>query len=154
MAIIKKRPSTFSRFWAVEPFAREIEHIFQEVFGRSSVKEGKPYEMSWAPPIEVAEKKDKYIVRAELPGVGKEDIKISLKENTLIIQGERKVEEEHKDATFYCCEVNYGSFYREIELPFPVKEDRVDAEFKNGILTINLPKEEKPKGKTIPIKVK
>lgn len=155
MAIVRKDPGEIvPRWWRRDPWWREVERWFEEPFFRLLPTRRQPYEMAWAPAIDMVEKKDSYVVTADLPGVKKEDIKISVKEDILTIQGERKVEEEVKEANYYCCERSYGAFHRSIELPSSVKEKEVKAEFKDGMLHINLPKEEKPTEKAITIEVK
>ena len=155
MAIIRRDPwEIVPRWWRRDPWLREIERWFEEPSFRALPARESPYEMAWVPSIEMMEKKDSYVVTAELPGIKKEDIKISVKEDILTIQGERKVEEEVKEANYYCCERRYGAFYRSIELPSSVKEQEIKAEFKTGLLQITLPKMEKPPEKAITIEVK
>lgn len=108
----------------------------------------------WAPAADLYEDKDQIIVRLELPGVRKEDVSISLTEDTLTIKGERKSEMEEKRENYYRLEGNYGSFLRMIELPRPIKSDAVKAEYQDGILKIVLPKAEDSKTREIKIDVK
>ncbi len=111
-------------------------------------------DMDWAPSIDLQEKKNKLVVKAELPGMKKDDVNISLDDNALVIKGEKKHEEEkeEKDKGYYYRECSYGSFHRVINLPAKVKEDKVDASFKDGILKVVLPKAEETKTKQIDIK--
>jgi HSP20 family protein len=108
----------------------------------------------WAPAADLYEDKDQIIVKLELPGVRKEDVSISLTEDTLTIKGERKSEKEETRENYYRLEGNYGSFLRMIELPRPVKSDAVKAEYRDGILKIVLPKAEESKTREIKIDVK
>jgi len=113
-------------------------------------------EMGWAPAIEVFEKEDKFVVKAELPGMKEEDIDISVVGDTLTIKGERKAESEVKEEDYYCCERSFGSFSRSVAVPPNVDAKKIDASFEDGVLEIGLPKapEVKPKKVTISAKKK
>jgi len=110
--------------------------------------------MGWVPSVEMYEKEDKFVVRAELPGMKKEEIDVSVVGNTLTISGERKAETEVKEEDYYRCELCYGKFSRSISLPAAVDAAKVDASYENGILEITLPKIEAAKPKKITIKTK
>lgn len=101
----------------------------------------------WVPAIEIFEKEDKYVVKAELPGMKEEDVDISVADDTLTIKGERKTENEVKEEDYYCCERSYGSFFRSIHLPSNVDAKKIEATYEDGLLEISLPKatEAKPK---------
>ncbi len=107
----------------------------------------------WNPAVDIFEDKDKLTVKAELPGFKREDIDVSLHENSLILAGERKHEEEHKGGQFHRSERFYGRFQRSVPLPFAVDADKIDAWYREGILTITLPKSEKSKAKQIEVAV-
>jgi HSP20 family protein len=107
----------------------------------------------WNPALDLYQDKDNVYVKAELPGMKKEDIDVSLHDGVLSISGERKTEEKHKDAETYRSERFVGRFHRSITLPASVKADSVKAGYKDGILTITLPKSEEAKPKQIEIKV-
>lgn len=111
-------------------------------------------EVGWSPPVEMYEKTDRFVVRAELPGMKKEDIDISLVGDTLTISGERKPEADIKDEEYLRCELCYGKFSRSITLPSAVDANKVEATYENGILLITLPKAEEAKPKKIELKVK
>jgi len=104
------------------------------------------------PAIDVAEEGDTIIVRAEVPGCKAEDIDISVHGNVLTISGEKKLSEEKKEKGYYHVESTYGSFRREITLPTDVNQSKVDASYKDGVLSIALPKAEKTK--SIKVKIK
>lgn len=104
------------------------------------------------PAIDVAEDENSIIVKAEVPGCNAEDIDISVHGNTLTISGEKKFSEEKKEKDYYHVESSYGSFRREMTLPTDVDADKVDAAYKNGVLSITLPKA--AQAKTIKVKVK
>ena len=107
----------------------------------------------WAPALDVFEDKDNLFVRAELAGMKKEQIDISLHDGSLSISGERRDESKHEEAEVYRTERFYGRFQRTLTLPTPVAADRVKAQYKDGILTITLPKTEEAKPKHIDVNV-
>jgi len=106
-----------------------------------------------APVVDVFEDKNDIVVKAELPGLDKDNIEVNLTDNTLTIKGEKKKEEEVKEENYYRCERAYGSFVRSVELPKAVHADKVKASFKNGILEVRVPKTEEAKAKEIKVKV-
>ena len=106
-----------------------------------------------APAIDLFEEKDDIVVKAELPGMTKENIEVNLTDHTLTIKGEKKKEEEIKEENYYRAERSYGSFLRTVELPKDVHGDKVKASFKNGILEVRLPKTEQAKTKEMKVKV-
>jgi HSP20 family protein len=106
----------------------------------------------WSPVLDFSETKEFFFVKMEVPGMDPKEIKISLQDHILTISGERKKEEEEKDERFYRAERSYGFFTRSIRLPMPVDDYKVNAVFKNGVLTIAIPKAEASKGIFVPIK--
>ncbi len=106
---------------------------------------------AWAPAVDIFEKGDDLIIRAEIPGVDKDNVDISVRNNSLILRGERKREEEIKDDNSYRLERSYGKFVRSFSLPRTVDSSRISAKFKNGVLDIVLPKAEEAKPKKIEI---
>lgn len=108
----------------------------------------------WAPLSDIYEDENKYAVKIDLPGVSKENLKISYENGSLSISGERKNEKEIKNAKFHRIERTYGKFYRSFSLPEQIKYDQIDAEFSNGQLEITIPKSEEAKPKQLEIKVK
>ena len=107
----------------------------------------------WAPLVDISEDANEYLVKAELPELKKEDVKVSVENGELTISGERKSEKEEKDRKFHRIERCYGSFLRSFTLPEAISSDKVTAEFKDGVLSVHLPKDEKAKPKTIEVKV-
>ncbi len=104
------------------------------------------------PAIDVAEEKDSIVVRAEVPGCKADDIEISVYGNKLTMSGEKKLDEEKKKKGFYHVESTYGSFRRELTLPTDVDQEKINAECKDGVLSVTLPKA--AKARTIKVKVK
>lgn len=130
----------------------EFDKLFEGFFRDSDILPGSLYSLS--PKADIEESDNEYKVFVELPGVDKKDIKINLENNTLIVKGEKKQTKEVKDNNYLCCERSYGSFQRAFEFPGSVKTDKVEAEFKEGILSITVPKTEETKKKEIEIKVR
>jgi HSP20 family protein len=106
------------------------------------------------PPLDVFEDKDNLIVRAEVPGMKREDIDVSFHDGVLTLSGERKSEEKYSEAETYRSERFLGRFQRTVTLPTPVDADKVKANYKDGILTVTLPKTEEAKPKQIEVNVK
>lgn len=96
-------------------------------------------EARWAPDIEAFERKGEFVVRAELPGLTKDNVKVEVSDGELVIQGERKEEKEQREKGYYASERSYGAFYRAIPLPEGVKADEAKATFKEGVLEIAMP---------------
>jgi HSP20 family protein len=111
-------------------------------------------EMGWAPAIDVFEKEDKFVMKAELPGMKEEDIDISIVGDTLTIEGERKAESEVKEDDYYYCERSYGSFSRSIAIPSNVDAQKIEANYEDGVLEVSLPKTSKVKPKKISVSAK
>ena len=106
----------------------------------------------WEPKIDVTETKDAVMVKADLPGVEQKDISVSLEGGVLTIKGERHQEKEEKDKRHHRVERSYGAFYRAMRMPSGVDAGKTAADFKDGVLTITLPKAPEAKGTTIPVK--
>jgi HSP20 family protein len=105
------------------------------------------------PAIDLYEEKDDVVVKAELPGMAKNDIEVNRSDHMLTIRGEKRKEEEIKEKDYYRSERAYGSFIRTVELPTDVYADKVKASFKNGVLEVRLPKTEEAKTREIKVKV-
>ncbi|OQX55599.1 MAG: hypothetical protein B5M53_04045 [Candidatus Cloacimonas sp. 4484_209] len=131
----------------------EIDKVFNEFFNRTPDERIESRGL-WYPALDVEESKDNIKVTAELPGMKKDDIKLTISDGQLVIQGERKFEKEEKDKTYHRIERSYGKFRRVISLPTEVVEDKAKASYENGILTVTIPKSEKVKPKEIGITVK
>jgi len=127
-----------------------FDRLMEDYFGRFPEKVG---EEAWYPIADIKETSDEIIVSAEIPGMKKSDIKLTLSDNQLTIQGEKKMEKEEKNETYYRIERAYGKFKRVIPLPIEVEEAKVSATYKDGVLHIKLPKSEKSKKKKIDIEV-
>ena len=111
-------------------------------------------DQAWSPSVDIIEKPDQWIFKAELPEVKLEDIAVTVEDGILSIKGERKFEEEVEEGNYTRIERSYGSFERRFSLPSGVSEDDVRADYRNGVLTLNVPKKEEVKPKMIRIDVK
>ena len=146
MALIPWRPSG-----ELSALQREMNRLFEQFFGEPpglDIANG-----GWTPRLEMAEMRDSLTVKAELPGLEAKDVDVAISGDTLTIKGEKKQDHEDKDETHYLMERTYGAFSRMVRLPAPVAADKTKATFKNGVLTISLPKTEAAKQKAIPINV-
>ena len=118
----------------------EMNRVFNEFFGRGGTDEGAWSAGNWSPPVDIYEMDEALVIKAELPGLSKDDISIELKENTLTIRGERKRLDEVKEGNYHRMERVYGAFQRSFLLPTTVEQDKVKASYKDGILELYLPK--------------
>ena len=107
----------------------------------------------WAPLVDITEDEKEYLIKAELPGVKREDVKVTVENGVLAISGERRFEKEEKDRKYHRIERAYGSFMRSFSLPEGTDAGKVIADFKDGILKVHLPKSEIAKAKSVEIKV-
>lgn len=140
----------------LEDMRRDMDRLFEEFFAPARRRRTWPVKTETAvvaPSIDMLDRENEIVVRAELPGVNKEDLDISLTKEALVLKGEVKREEETKEANYYLSERSYGSFSRTIPLPVEVDTERVKASFKNGILELVIPKKEESKPKEIKIEV-
>ena len=133
-----------SPFAMMRRLSDDMEQMFEETWGpRRLPRFFRGFELGeshWLPDIEMFERKGEFVVRADLPGLTRDDVKVEIGDNELVIQGERKEEKEQKEkGGYYACEHSYGSFYRSISLPEGVKGDEAKAAFKDGVLEITMP---------------
>jgi HSP20 family protein len=138
-------------FRELSTMREDMERFFDSMAGRYPRERAEVY---WAPPVDVEETDNSVVVRAELPGMKKEDIKVTVSEDTVTITGERRHEAEEKGKTFHRLERAYGSFLRTVALPAPVESGKAAASYKNGVLELTLPKSEKVKAREIAIESK
>jgi HSP20 family protein len=129
----------------------EIDRLFEAPM--AELVRGSQLMSGWTPALDLFEDKDNLYVRAELPGMKKEDIELSLHEGTLSLSGERKQESKYQDAEVYRTERFFGRFQRTVSLSAPVAADKVKAQYKDGVLTVTLPKTEEAKPKHIDVNV-
>ncbi|HHJ53651.1 MAG TPA: Hsp20/alpha crystallin family protein [Caldithrix abyssi] len=147
MALVKWNPMNELANWE-----REVDRMIRDVFS----PEVRLFEdiSHVVPLIDMEETDDAFNITAELPGMKKEDIKITFQDNILTISGEKKTEEKREEKNFHRMERSFGKFSRSIGIPAGVVLDKIDAEYKNGVLYIHIPKAEEAKTKKIDIKLK
>jgi HSP20 family protein len=132
---------------------REIDRFFEDWPWPLSRREHEPAsERHWAPTVDIVEKDDAFLVTAELPGMKMEDIDIELSNDALTIKGQRKFEHEEKKDNCVRIERQYGSFQRTFTVGVPIQGDKVEATYKDGLLTVTLPKAEEIKPKKVQVK--
>jgi HSP20 family protein len=146
----EKKMKLWEPFRELVTMRDDVDRLFDTFFGR----ENEAYDNYWRPAIDIEENNGNLMVRAEIPGMSKEEIKVAVKDNLLTISGERKRENESKDKTYYRVERCYGQFQRMIRLPAEVDADKVKATYKDGVLHITLPKPESMKPKQIDVEIK
>jgi HSP20 family protein len=140
---------SFDPFAMMRRLSEEMDRAFGSTFGlsRTMGQVG-----TWSPAIELREHDNNFEIHAELPGLNKEDVKVECTEEGVIIEGERHREEEKKEGGYYRSERSYGHFYRMIPLPDGADPEKAKAEFKNGVLQVNVPiSETKRQTKRIPM---
>lgn len=154
MVLQKSRPSR--EVTALQPL-RELEEAVRQLedsFGWPSMFESRRFPMEereWVPAIDMYEQSNKFVVKAELPGIKEQDIEVSVSDNTLTIKGERKTEREVKEENYYRSERAYGRFFRSIPLPANADTQKVQANYDNGVLEISIPKTAETQPKKIQI---
>ncbi len=143
-----------------EPF-KELENLqqrFSSLFGLTTARPtngGQEFMTvaEWAPSVDISEDDKEWLVKADLPEVKKEDVKVTVENGVLNITGERKFEKEQKEKKYHRIERSYGSFFRSFTLPDQADGGKVSADFKDGVLKVHLPKGDKAKPKTVEVKV-
>lgn len=159
----ERYPFSFASPFAASPFgmmrrmSEEMDRMFDRFFEEGPIGrafQAEPGAAVWAPRIEAFQKEDRFIVRAELPGVKKDDVQVELTDDRLIVQGQRREEQEEEREGFYRSELSYGSFYRAIPLPEGVIAESAEATFRDGVLEIRIqaPPSEVTKARRLEIK--
>ncbi|MFZ5451518.1 MAG: Hsp20/alpha crystallin family protein [Thermodesulfobacteriota bacterium] len=138
-------------FREVSRLRREMDRLWDDFFGPGR-RALRPMEAEWAPAVDVSESADKVEIKAEVPGMEANDIEISLSGDVLTIKGEKKSEREEKKENYHLVERSYGSFSRSLKLPAAVEADKIEASYKQGVLSISCPKKAEAKPKAIEIK--
>lgn len=148
MKLAKYRPKTST----VDLLRREMDQFFDDLVPFSWTRDngGKLME-SWAPSADISEDEKEYLLRMDIPGMEKKDIKVNFQDGRITVTGERKQEETEEKKDYLRKERYEGSFYRSFSLPDAVKEDEINASFKNGVLKISIPKAEVVEPKAIKI---
>ena len=144
--------------WTPMKDIEELEKRLSSILGRvTPAAAGEKKESlavtDWSPLVDISEDEKEYIVKAEIPEMNKEDIKLNVHDDVLTISGERKYEKEEKGKKYHRIERAYGSFLRSFTLPEDADGSKVSAEYKDGVLNVHLPKSEKAKPKAIEVKI-
>jgi len=139
-------PKTMHREPARQGRPRDIFELMENFWGDDLPSPAGAY-----PSVDISETKDQVLVKAELPGMEPADVDLTIERDTLIIRGEKKQESEEKNENYHRVERSYGSFNRSIPLPVKVDAEKVSAGFKNGVLTVTMPKDESTQPKRVSI---
>jgi len=148
MAIVKWDP-----FRDVMALQDRINGIFNDSFGRSRDLDDEVSLYDWRPPVDIYETNDGIVLKVELPGVNKDDVSVEVKENVLTLKGERLLDPEIKDEHYYRKERSFGKFNRSFSLQEPIKPDLIKAGFKDGVLTVEVPRPEEERPKQITVNI-
>jgi HSP20 family protein len=157
-------PLAGSPFAFMRRFSEEMDRLFED-FGFGRVRLAPEFEhgldqlgalagASWAPQVEVIERDNELMIRADLPGMTKDDVKVEIADNAVVIRGERKSEREENEKGYYRSERSYGSFYRRIPLPSGVNVEEANADFRKGVLEITIPTTHRAEAKRQQIEIK
>lgn len=150
----QKRKGWIDPFSELENIQKQMNQMFDVSLARNPLADVFFSGGQWIPSIDVCENKDNVIIKADLPGLKKEEIELSVQEDHLVLKGEKKKDSEVKEENFYKAERFYGSFVRTVPLPAPVDSGKADAKYQDGVLTVTLPKKEEARPKQIAINVK
>lgn len=141
------------------PYVRRSEtpvtnRLFEELFNDFTFEDFLPESReTWTPSVDILEKDGNLVLRAELPGMTEKQIDLKLEGNTLTLKGERKMDTEDKKSNYHRVESFYGSFTRSFRLPDTVDYEKINAEYKNGVLTVTIPQKPEVKPREIPVNV-
>ncbi|MGQ9693713.1 MAG: Hsp20/alpha crystallin family protein [Thermodesulfobacteriota bacterium] len=148
MALIRWDP-----FREIAALQERMNRLFSDIRTQSPFREEEIVQGSWIPAVDIYETNEAIVLNAELPGVAPEDISVEVKDNTLTLKGEKKFAREAKEENYHRVERAYGTFQRAFTLPGTVTQEKVKAQFKDGVLKITLPKVEEAKPKQIKVEV-
>ncbi len=143
MSLVKWDP-----FVELEDVSKHLNRIFGRFPSRVETSRELLTMADWTPSVDISETDTAYVIKGEIPGVNKEDVKINIEAGMITIRGERKQEKEEKDKKFHRIERSYGSFMRSFRLPDNVDETAVKADFKDGMINVTLPKSAKNKARS------
>ena len=137
----------------LESFRNQINRLFGETFSAASRADEAPSLAAWAPPVDISETPDQLVFQVELPGFAQDDLSLRAENGVLTLEGERKFEKETEKKAYHRVERAYGRFVRAFSLPVNVDPEKINATLVDGLLTVELPKREEAKPKSIPIGV-
>lgn len=146
-----KALTRFSQFPAMESIRRDMDRFFDDLIP-ISMREGNGERLGlWTPSTDMSETDNEYLITVDLPGITKKDVEVNIQDNRLTISGDRTMEEKEDKKNYHRRERFQGRFMRSFTLPAAVKEDKIKARFKDGVLTVTVPKAEVKKAKTVMI---
>ena len=151
MTLVKWNPAR--ELMSIEKEFNKLFYSFSNKFGISNEGENEMENAVWAPLTDISEDNDNYYLNLDVPGVDKNDVKISYSNGNLVIKGERKDEKETKKSEYHRIERSFGKFFRSFTLPEKIKEDKIEAKFKDGALSIVIPKADEVKPREIEVKI-
>jgi len=149
MAVVRWDP-----FQGLITLQDRMNQIFEQTLARSRGDREGVMASAWSPPVDIYETAESLVLRAEFPGLSKEDIDIQVRDNRLTLKGERRHEKEVKQEKYLRVERVYGTFQRAFALPTDIQPDKIRATFKDGVLEVNIPKAEAAQPKHIKVEVK
>ncbi len=132
----------------------KMNQLFEDTFSRTRGRDEALGKGMWTPSVDIFETEEAVVVKAEIPGVERDQISVEIKDGILTLHGERKFEKEVKEENYHRIERAYGTFHRSFSLPSSVEQDKISAKFKEGVLEVTLPKKERAKPKQIKVDVK
>jgi len=136
----------------VELFRRQMDRLFEDFWGESGLMNRfASGEAAFLPRVDVAESDKEVVITAELPGLSEKEVEVSLTRGQLVLSGQKKSEREEQDKSYHLVERSYGSFQRVVDLPAALQEDKAQASFRNGVLTVKVPKGAESKSRKIQI---
>jgi len=152
-AVVRWAPVRWDPFREMEELGERFNRLVGQRADRRESGQEALTVADWIPKVDIVEDEKEFLIKAELPEVDKKDVKVTIQQGILTIQGERKQEKEENGKRIHRVERSYGTFVRAFTLPEEVAESELKAEFKDGVLKIHLPKAEKPKPQAVEIKV-
>jgi HSP20 family protein len=148
MTLVKWDP-----FKEVSTLQERINRLFEDAFPKTVDRKEDLSPSGWRPVVDIYESDTAVVLKVDLPGTKKEDVSVEVADNVLTIKGERRVDSEVKEESYYRREISYGSFSRSFNLQYAVKPDKIRARFKNGVLEIEIPKPEEEKPKQVNVSI-
>lgn len=130
---------------------REIDRVFDSFFPTRYTEDEETSKAVWAPRVDLSENDDLYRIELDVPGMDRDDLNISFQDNQLTVSGERREERKEEDSEYVRVERAFGHFYRSFRLPKTIKADAIEANYENGVLTIEVPKAEESKPQRIQV---
>ena len=140
-------------FRELRTFQRRMDRLFNDPIARHAGEGDEPLETSWVPAVDVHESDKAITLRAELPGLTKDDVDLTVDNGRLTVRGEKKLEKEETEGDYRRIESRYGAFYRSFPLPDAIDAEKIEANLDNGVLNVTLPKAEEAKPKRIEVSV-